>query len=96
MGIFALVCGFLRSKVPLIVCRALMGAGKCLFHLKITKQMVTVLDVSIGGAMTIPSAMHILVHMYPDPHEQAVAITIFGGMGAIGIGDILNWSENCR
>jgi len=64
MGLFALISGFLRSKVPLIVCRALMGAG---------------------GALTIPSAMNILVHMYSDPEEQAAAITTFGGMGAVGI-----------
>jgi hypothetical protein len=24
--------------------------------------------------------------MYPDPVEQAKAVTVFGGMGAIGIG----------
>ncbi|KDR73160.1 hypothetical protein GALMADRAFT_72489 [Galerina marginata CBS 339.88] len=64
MGIFALVAGFVRSKIPLIVFRALMGAG---------------------GALTIPSAQHLIVHMFPDPAEQAKAIAIFGGMGGIGI-----------
>ncbi|KAJ7020960.1 major facilitator superfamily domain-containing protein [Mycena alexandri] len=38
-----------------------------------------------GGALTIPSAMHLIVHMYLDPAEQAKAVTAFGGMGAIGI-----------
>ncbi|KAJ7836652.1 hypothetical protein B0H14DRAFT_3460542 [Mycena olivaceomarginata] len=38
-----------------------------------------------GGALTIPSALHLIVRMYPDPVEQAKAITAFGGMGAIGI-----------
>jgi len=38
-----------------------------------------------GGALTIPSALHLIVHMYPDPAEQAKAVTAFGGMGAIGI-----------
>jgi MFS family permease len=28
--------------------------------------------------------MHLIVHMYPDPAEQAKAVTAFGGMGAIG------------
>ncbi|PPQ73134.1 hypothetical protein CVT26_014956 [Gymnopilus dilepis] len=64
MGVFALVAGFIRTKIPLIVLRALMGAG---------------------GALTIPSAQHLIVHMYPDPEEQAKAIAIFGGMGGIGI-----------
>ncbi|KAF8154860.1 major facilitator superfamily domain-containing protein [Crassisporium funariophilum] len=64
MGVFALVAGFMRHDIPLIVLRALMGAG---------------------GALTIPSAQHLIVHMYPDPAEQAKAIAIFGGMGGIGI-----------
>ncbi|KAJ7174348.1 major facilitator superfamily domain-containing protein [Mycena filopes] len=64
MGIFALVGGFIRKEIPLIVLRALTGAG---------------------GALTIPSALHLIVHMYPDPITQAKAVTAFGGMGAIGI-----------
>ncbi|CAA7263630.1 unnamed protein product [Cyclocybe aegerita] len=64
MGIFALVAGFIRNEIALIVLRALMGAG---------------------GALTIPSAQHLIVHMYPDPAEQAKAIAVFGGMGGIGI-----------
>ncbi|KAF7358099.1 MFS general substrate transporter [Mycena venus] len=38
-----------------------------------------------AGALTIPSAMHLIVHMYPDPSDQAKAVTAFGGMGAIGV-----------
>ncbi|KAJ7853760.1 major facilitator superfamily domain-containing protein [Mycena leptocephala] len=64
MGVFALVDGFIRKEIPLIVLRALTGAG---------------------GALTIPSALHLIVHMYPDPSEQAKAVTAFGAMGAIGI-----------
>ncbi|OCH86704.1 MFS general substrate transporter [Obba rivulosa] len=64
MAVFALVAGFIRSEIPLILLRALMGAG---------------------GALTIPSALHMIVHIYPDPADQAKAITVFGGMGAIGI-----------
>ncbi|CCM02246.1 uncharacterized protein FIBRA_04327 [Fibroporia radiculosa] len=64
MGVFSLVGGFMRHEIPLIVCRALMGAG---------------------AALTIPSALHLIVHMYPDPAEQAKAIAMFGGMGGIGI-----------
>ncbi|KAJ7215948.1 major facilitator superfamily domain-containing protein [Mycena pura] len=37
-----------------------------------------------GGALTIPSAIHLIVHMYPDPADQAMAITAFGGVGALG------------
>ncbi|KAF8166301.1 major facilitator superfamily domain-containing protein [Mycena galopus ATCC 62051] len=63
MGVFSLIDGFIRQKIPVIVLRALMGAG---------------------GALTIPSAQHLIVHMYPDPAEQAQAVTLFGGIGAIG------------
>ncbi|KAF9045143.1 major facilitator superfamily domain-containing protein [Panaeolus papilionaceus] len=40
--------------------------------------------MGVGGALTIPSAQHLIVHMYPDPAEQAKAISIFGAMGALG------------
>ncbi|KAF4609874.1 hypothetical protein D9613_010411 [Agrocybe pediades] len=64
MAVFALISGFIRSEIPLIVLRALMGAG---------------------GALTIPSAQHLIVHIFPEPEEQAKALAIFGGMGGIGI-----------
>ncbi|KAJ7123123.1 major facilitator superfamily domain-containing protein [Mycena epipterygia] len=64
MRVFSLINGFIRTEIPLIVLRALTGAG---------------------GALTIPSALHLIVHMYPDPADQAKAVTAFGGVGAIGI-----------
>ncbi|KAF9043112.1 major facilitator superfamily domain-containing protein [Panaeolus papilionaceus] len=63
VAVFSLVSGFIRSGIPLIVFRAIMG---------------------IGGALTIPSAQHIIVHLYRDPKEQARAIALFGAMGALG------------
>jgi len=39
-----------------------------------------------GGALTIPSAQYLIVHIFPEPEEQAKALAIFGGMGGIGIG----------
>ncbi|KII83762.1 hypothetical protein PLICRDRAFT_119051 [Plicaturopsis crispa FD-325 SS-3] len=38
----------------------------------------------IAAAMTIPSALALLVSVFPDHHEQARAISIFGGSGAVG------------
>ncbi|KAF7305558.1 MFS general substrate transporter [Mycena chlorophos] len=64
MGVFSLVGGFLRSQIPVITLRALMGGA---------------------GALTIPSAQHLIVHMYTTSDAQAKAIAVFGGMGAIGI-----------
>ncbi|KAH9947514.1 major facilitator superfamily domain-containing protein [Amylocystis lapponica] len=64
MSIFALVDGFIRSEIPMIVFRAFQGSG---------------------AALTVPAAQHLIVQMYPDPAEQARAITIYGAMGGIGI-----------
>jgi MFS family permease len=33
--------------------------------------------------MTIPSALRLLIYVFPDPDEQARAIGIFGGSGAV-------------
>lgn len=38
----------------------------------------------IGGALTIPSALNLIVQLFPDPQEQARAIAMFGASGAIG------------
>ncbi|KAI0741438.1 major facilitator superfamily domain-containing protein [Daedaleopsis nitida] len=39
----------------------------------------------IAAALTIPSALTLLVHVFTEPAEQARAIGVFGGCGAIGI-----------
>ncbi|KAJ7301419.1 major facilitator superfamily-domain-containing protein [Mycena albidolilacea] len=71
MAVFPLVGGFIRTEIPLNVIRALTGAG--------------MVFVPFRGALTIPSSIHLIVHMYPDPSEQAKAITAFGGMGGVGL-----------
>jgi MFS family permease len=38
----------------------------------------------IGGALTIPSALSLIVQLFPDPSHQARAISLFGSAGAIG------------
>ncbi|RSH87263.1 hypothetical protein EHS25_003172 [Saitozyma podzolica] len=38
----------------------------------------------ICGAMTIPSAFHLLVHMFPNPKEQQAKLALLGMSGAIG------------
>ena len=37
--------------------------------------------------MTIPSALTLLVNVFPEPTEQARAIGVFGGCGAVGNGE---------
>ena len=41
----------------------------------------------IAAAMTIPSALALLVSVFVEPTEQARAIGLFGGCGAIGNGE---------
>ena len=38
----------------------------------------------IGGALTIPSALSLIVQLFPDPAHQARAIALFGSAGAVG------------
>lgn len=40
-----------------------------------------------AASLTIPSALTLLVNLFPDPAEQARAIGVFGGCGAIGNGE---------
>lgn len=46
-----------------------------------------------GSAMTIPSALTLLVNVFPDPLHQARAIGLFGGCGAIGGGKVFCVSD---
>lgn len=38
----------------------------------------------IAASLTIPSALTLLVEVFPEPNEQSRAIGVFGGCGAIG------------
>ncbi|WRT67097.1 uncharacterized protein IL334_004063 [Kwoniella shivajii] len=38
----------------------------------------------IAGAMTIPSAYHLTVHMFPEPAEQQAKLALLGIAGAVG------------
>ncbi|OBZ65921.1 hypothetical protein A0H81_14087 [Grifola frondosa] len=38
----------------------------------------------ICAALTIPSALALIVQLFPEPREQARAISLFGGVGGIG------------
>ncbi|KIM20680.1 hypothetical protein M408DRAFT_333858 [Serendipita vermifera MAFF 305830] len=39
---------------------------------------------SIGAALTIPSALSLIIKLFPEPLHQARAIALFNGAGAIG------------
>ncbi|KAJ7174284.1 MFS general substrate transporter [Mycena filopes] len=40
----------------------------------------------IGAALTVPSALHLIIHMFPDPASQGKAIAGFGASAAFGNG----------
>lgn len=40
--------------------------------------------VSAGAALTVPSALHMIVHMFPDPSSQSKAVGIFTALGGLG------------
>ena len=42
----------------------------------------------IGGALTIPSALTMIVALFPDQRSQGRAIAIFGGTGGVGNGEV--------
>lgn len=43
----------------------------------------------IGAAMTVPSALSLIIEWFPAPDEQARGIALFGGCGALGNGTFL-------
>ena len=82
IGVLSLCAGFVSDKIPLIILRALSGIGE-------DSQFPLVLaDNSFSASsMTIPSALTLLVNVFPDPLEQARAIGLFGGCGGVGNGE---------
>jgi len=40
-----------------------------------------------ASSMTIPSALTLIVYVFPDPFQQAWAIGLFGGCGAVAAGE---------
>ncbi|KAF8067698.1 major facilitator superfamily domain-containing protein [Lyophyllum atratum] len=63
ISVFSLAAGFVRTQVPLIVLRALMG---------------------VGASLTVPSALYLIIHLFPDPGQQSKAVAAFAASAAIG------------
>ncbi|KAF7770757.1 hypothetical protein Agabi119p4_6731 [Agaricus bisporus var. burnettii] len=40
--------------------------------------------MGVGAALTVPSALHLIIHLFPDPMQQTKALALFGSFGAIG------------
>ncbi|KAF9242845.1 major facilitator superfamily domain-containing protein [Melanogaster broomeanus] len=71
-----------RAFVGGVSAFGLLSIGAGFVNDKITIIILRAL-LGIASAMTIPSALTLLVDTFPDPLQQARAIGIFGGCGAI-------------
>lgn len=40
----------------------------------------------VGGALTVPSALSLIIEWFPEPAEQQQGIALFGGASALGNG----------
>lgn len=80
--------GFIKDKIAIFVLRALAGIGSSWSSYPSLAPAYSVGDESIlkGGALTVPSALNLMVRLLPNPQEQARAIAVFGGSGAVGNG----------
>lgn len=87
LGILSIGAGFVTNKIPLIVLRALSGIGKLQIFSVLARKTVRLTHLLYAAAsMTIPSALTLLVNVFTEPNEQARAIGVFGGCGAVGNG----------
>ena len=50
----------------------------------------------IGSALTIPSALSMIVALFPDQRSQGRAIAIFGGVGGVGNGEFTPVTRSTR
>ena len=49
----------------------------------------------VGGALTIPSALSMIIALFPDPRSQSRAIAVFGGTAMLGNSWVLSFASIC-
>jgi MFS family permease len=83
MSFTSLGAGFVRAEIPLIVLRALMGVGQSpqLLFAAHAESLCTP-----GAALNIPSAMSLIIRLFPNPASQSKALAGFAGAAAFGNG----------
>lgn len=92
MGAISLGAGFLSSGIMLIVFRAFIGCSMWSIYARYHSAETVAHTVA---ALTIPSALKLLVVAFPDGTEQARAIALFGSFTAIGMGEPLEHPSVC-
>jgi MFS family permease len=81
LGIFSIGAGFVNEKIGLITLRAITGVCKYMFC---SSNKICNFPFFPVAAFTIPSALSLIVHIFPEPREQGMAIAVFGGAGSYG------------
>jgi hypothetical protein len=89
LGMLSLGLGFTRSKIGLIVLRALTGMG--VYH-NPSGALPHFNLCALAASITVPSALNLIVHLFPDQHQQARAIGFFGSCSALGNGKRMLYS----
>ncbi|KAF5378229.1 hypothetical protein D9757_009136 [Collybiopsis confluens] len=79
MSFSSLGSGFVRSQVPLIVLRAIMGIGTTVLISNFPPS-----EITSGAALNIPSGLAMIITMYPDPAAQGKALGGFAAAATIG------------
>lgn len=79
----SVLCAVSVHPIMLLVFRAVQGIGTCRACVARLDFEVLTFDL-LGAAMTLPSAIAMIVQNFPDPAEQGRALSIFGAFGAVG------------
>jgi MFS family permease len=77
-----LTCRTERAFVIGLTALGLLSLGAGFLNAQIPLIVLRAL-AGIAAAQTIPSALTLLVSIFPEPNEQALAIGVFGGTGAV-------------
>jgi MFS family permease len=79
--------GFVKNKIGLLVLRAIAGIGWSLVQF-VRLSIGSILCCLTGAAFTIPSALALIIRLFPDPAEQSKALGFFGSAAGLGNGAI--------
>jgi MFS family permease len=71
LGVFSIGGGFVGNKIALIVLRALSGLGESDSHIPPWNHNADDVYVFLAASLTIPSALTLLVDVFPEKKEQA-------------------------
>lgn len=64
-------------------CAGMLSLGSGLIHDKVGQFVLRALT-GIAGAMTVPSALSLIIEWFPEKDEQEQAIALFGGSSGLG------------